>query len=278
MVSPVTVTRIQNRRGTQADFDALYPAGYAGVGGYNSAFNASSITSGSFTTLPGSIQEITLNITGGSFSSGSTITVTGVTPSAYNGTFVVYSSTPTTVVYRYTGTAPSGNVTVPGSVYLAYTSTLYPNVLMPGELAVCTDSRNIFMGNLDGEYVQIATKETGDLLPPLILSLPSASTFVNTGIGFKATPFYTILYSLTNASSTTDPNAVGTTFSRNGTLTITANSSTATLSDVLTEADGTSYTVSFIAVYSGSDILVKYKHDFPTDLVFSTNSIRWLPL
>lgn len=282
MVSPVTVTRIQNRRGTQAEFDALYPAGYNGVGGYDSPFNTSSITSGSYTTISGSgssaLIQVTLDITGGSFASGSSITVTGVTPSAYNGTFVVYSSTPTTVVYRYTGTAPTGVVSVPGIVYPAYTPTLFSNVLMPGELAVCTDTRNIFMGNLDGEYVQVATKDTGDALPPVIIALAPAASYSSTTLVYSATPFYTVLYSLTNSTSTENPNSVGTTFSRNGSLTITANASTATLNDVFTEVNGTSYTASFIAEYSGPNIIIKYKHNFPTNLVFSTNSIHWVSL
>lgn len=36
MSSPVVVTRIQIRRGIQSQFDALYPPGYNGIGGYGS--------------------------------------------------------------------------------------------------------------------------------------------------------------------------------------------------------------------------------------------------
>jgi len=71
MASPVTVSRIQNRRGTQAQFNALYPPGYTGTGPVN--------------------------------------------------------------------------------------INLYPNILMPGELALCTDTRRVFLGNLSGEYIELAT-------------------------------------------------------------------------------------------------------------------------
>lgn len=76
MAAPVVVSRIQSRRGTQAQFDALYPLGYSGIGGYGS--------------LPG------------------------------------------------------------------FNSTNYPNVLMPGELALCTDTRRVFLGNLNAEYLEFA--------------------------------------------------------------------------------------------------------------------------
>src|SRR5271165_5499288 len=39
MAEPVVVSRIQNRRGLQADFNALYPPGYQGTGGFESSSN-----------------------------------------------------------------------------------------------------------------------------------------------------------------------------------------------------------------------------------------------
>ena len=75
MASPVVVSRIQNRRGTQVQFDALYPVGYTGIGGYGS--------------LPG------------------------------------------------------------------FNVTNFPDVLLPGELAFCTDTRRLFIGNINGEYTEV---------------------------------------------------------------------------------------------------------------------------
>jgi hypothetical protein len=75
MASPVVVSRIQNRRGTQAQFDALYPVGYTGIGGYGS--------------LPG------------------------------------------------------------------FNATNFPDVLLPGEVAFCTDTRRFFIGNINAEYTEV---------------------------------------------------------------------------------------------------------------------------
>jgi hypothetical protein len=78
---PVTVSRIQNRRGTQVQFEALYPSGYTGTGGY--------------------------------------------------------------------GNPPS------------FTPAAYPNVLLPGELALCEDTLKIYIGLHDGKYFQLGTSSGG---------------------------------------------------------------------------------------------------------------------
>jgi hypothetical protein len=82
MASPVTVTRIQNRRGTQDQFDDLYPPGYDGTGGF-------------------------------------------------------------------------------GSV-VGFNITNYPGVLLSGEIALCTDSRRVFLGNINGEYLELAVVPVGE--------------------------------------------------------------------------------------------------------------------
>ena len=104
MAAPVVVSRIQNRRGTQAQFDSLYPPGYTGIGG------VSIIT--------------------------------------------------------------------------------WPNILLPGELALATDTRNIYLGNLNGEYVKISTGAGENIaLLPLVVSLPPAAIFtVIPELTFLATP------------------------------------------------------------------------------------------
>jgi hypothetical protein len=76
MTAPVVVSRIQNRRGLQTQFDELYPPGYLGVGGYGSIVN--------------------------------------------------------------------------------FTPENFPNVLLPGEIVLCTDTRKVFIGNVNGEYLQLA--------------------------------------------------------------------------------------------------------------------------
>lgn len=293
---PVTVTRIQNRRGTYSQFLALYPVGYNGVGGFNS---------------------------------------------------------------------------IPG-----YTATTYPNVLQPGELALCTDNRKMFMGNLNGEYIEVGAGSGGgstgtvssinvtggstglttvggpvttsgtiilggrlkienggtnaitaegartNLLPsqsgqenkylktdgtdvewasapepgvftPLIITLPpTGSSFVNIPqLEYNPTPFYKIMYSLTDATRSipplnTDANKVGTLYSKNGQLEITAvlpsgSYVDAVLTDVGTELQPTSdFSVSFRASYNttGNKIQISYISNYITPLMFSTTNLMWSSL
>ena len=196
MASPVTVSRIQNRRGTQAQFDALYPPGYTGVG------------------------PVDINI--------------------------------------------------------------YPNIMMPGELALATDTRRIFLGNLTGEYVELSTAAGGGiLLGPLVLSLPPAG--VPTPIpqlDYSATPFFTLIYDITDSASP-DWNTVGTTFSRNGEMKIAAvvdfGPGSVSLTDTSVDVNTTLFDISFTADYNGPNIEISYMHDFPGNLTFSSSTILWLP-
>ena len=239
MATPVIVSRIQNRRGTQDRFDgyvynpagpnSVYPFGYTGTGGYGS--------------------------------------------------------------------------------YPDFDSINYPNVLLAGELALCTDSGNVYMGNSNGEYIIVDTGANGatvlDRLEPYMWVLPPSGTYVNiTRVGpgpntleYPSTPFINILYGVTN-SSLEESNVVGTTFSRNGQLQITAveyfspdipnppypDTTPASLSDVHTEINLSPTDVcnlSLIAQYdtvTNTMIQILYKHDFPTDLMFSTSTIKWVSL
>ena len=196
MASPVTVSRIQNRRGTQAQFNALYPPGYTGVG------------------------PVDINI--------------------------------------------------------------WPNILMPGELALATDTRRIFLGNLTGEYVELAAATGGGiLLGPLVLQLPPIGIFTPIlQLNYPATPFFTLLYDVTDALSP-DQNVVGTTFSRNGEMKITAvvdfGPGSVALTDTSIDVNTTLFDISFTADYNGPDIEISYMHDFPGNLTFSSSTILWLP-
>jgi hypothetical protein len=84
---------------------------------------------------------------------GSTIVVSGVTPLGYNGTFIVTASTPTSVSYLSTATGPQ---TISGTVASVYDISSYPGVLLPGELALTTDTRRVFIGNINGEYLELS--------------------------------------------------------------------------------------------------------------------------
>jgi len=200
-LAPVVVSRIQNRRGTQSQFDGLYPPGYSGVGGYNS-----------------------------------------------------------------------------GSYNPAFTPTNFPNVLMPGELALCTDSRRTFMGNLNGEFLELAENIAGSglQLGPLEVTLPPVSTFtVIPSLTYLATPFTDFFYSITDSASP-DWNTTGVTFSRNGILTITAISTSAVLTETGTEINTqVPNDISFIATLTGTNIQISYMHNFSSNLNFSTSSIQW---
>ena len=234
MSTPVIVSRIQNRRGTQAQFDGLvfnpagpnsvYPHGYTGIGGY--------------------------------------------------------------------GSFPDFN------------SVNYPNVLLPGELALCTDTRKIFLGNTGGEFIELAgVSLDGEFLDPSTWILPPSGSFVpvtkvipgptTVTLEYDSTAFFTILYDATDAIAP-GPNALGTEFSRNGVLQITAivpplvppviplpfpPFNPVSITDTGTEISLMPiFSLSFNAFYNGSKIEVWYKHDFPTDIIFNTNTVTWLPL
>jgi hypothetical protein len=216
MATPVVVSRIQNRRGTQTQFNgyvysapgpnSLYPAGYNGVGGY------------------------------------------------YD---------------------PLDPVSPP-----EFTVSNYPNVLMPGELALCTDTRQMFIGNVNGEFIQFSGRAASIVLEPLVLQLlPVPTLTVIPELTFLPTPFRTILYSVTDVSNV-DPNAVGVNFARNAELLVTAINTTALLVDQGTEINATSYTIEFEAHYdiTNSFIEILYMHNFPSNVTFSTSSIIWVSL
>ena len=202
MSTPVVVSRIQNRRGLQSQFDALYPPGYNGTGGVD--------------------------------------------------------------------------------------ILVWPNILLPGELALCTDTRKIFLGNLNGEYVQLAEMvSAGEFLTPIEWILPPSAIWtpvtrvipgpVTISLEYTQTPFLNLLYSITDNTSP-NWNLLGTNFSKNGELAITAVSTSVSLSDTGTAVNLTpSFDISFKAQFDGSNIQVLYMHDFPGSLTLNTNSITWLP-
>jgi hypothetical protein len=201
-LAPVVVSRIQNRRGTQAQFDNLYPAGYTGTGGF-------------------------------------------------------------------------------GSI-VGFNLTNYPNVLMSGELAFCTDSRRLFIGNINGEYVEISEATSGFILNPLTVSLAPEGTFtLIPELTYSATPFFSFLYSVSDSGSV-DWNAVGAGFSKNGELAITAiqsaNPNPVSLTDTGTEASiYPTSSINFIAQYdiTGNFIEIYYKHNYGSTLYFNTSTIKW---
>ena len=132
------ITRFTNRRGTQAEFDSLYPPGYTGVGGVN-------------------LKD-------------------------------------------------------------------YPNVLSQGEIGVCLDTARVFLGTLNGEYIELdaGVDDVHQLmLRPLSVILPPSSGFAR--IPHLDSPYTAMLiikYSITdNTTETwTDP---GLQFTKSGTIRVT---------------------------------------------------------
>ena len=155
------------------------------------------------------------------------------------------------------------------------------------ELALCTDSRRIFLGNENGEYVEIPIIFSGGLfLPPMTISLATAGSFTYIPeLDYSPTPFFTLLYDLTDDTLMEDWNTVGTNFSKNGELKITAINNEppdASLTDTGTEINLTPlYDISFKAVYNSAPIPhieIWYTHNFPGNLTFSTSTISWISL
>lgn len=283
MAAPVVVSRIQNRRGTQDQFEALYPAEYT------SAIGATS-------------SGVTVNVTStvGVYENAKPIVSAGIGQFA-PGTKVVSVDSPTQFTVNLTPTIPlSGGAQVKIAKYNGSGGcpiAEYPNILLPGELAMCTDTRRMYIGNINGEFIEISAAFTeGIFLAPLVLSLPP-SPLAYTEIPeltMLPTPFFNFLYDVTD-STNPDWNSVNLTdFARNGTMKITAVQdfppvpnlpfppiTSVGLTDDSTEvrnpATYTSETISFKAEYDGPNIKVFYMHDFPTSLTFSSSTIRWLP-
>jgi len=270
MASPVVVSRIQNRRGTQDQFEALYPLPYTSAAGATSVGNVITVddTTGLTVNAPVSVSGGTGVLVPGtiivSIDSATDFTVSNVPVTPLSGPDVVS-------VPKYDG-------------IWGVSINLYPNILMPGELALCTDSRRVFVGNTGGQFIELEVAGgTGIELAPLVLQLPPV--LVPTAIAdleIDPTPFFTFLYSITD-SLNPDWNTVGTSFSKNGDLNITSLVDTgpgsATLTDTGTEINLTVYDISFSAEYNipSDKIEIRYIHDFPTSLTFSTSTIRWLP-
>ena len=187
--------------------------------------------------------------------------------------------------------------------YTGIGSATGSEILQPGELALCTDTWQVFIGNVNGEYFEIGTGGGGGggggttfnlELVPLVINLPAvALPTVIPALTHIPTPFLSLLYSIVNVL-TLDPNTVGTTFSRNGKLSITATANfvpvppvfpfppilPVSLVDTGNEINTTAFDINFTANYNvpGTLIEISYTHNFPGYLTFSTSSIIWAPI
>jgi hypothetical protein len=242
MATPVVVSRIQNRRGLQIEFnglvwsggtgpDSIYPMGYTGIEGYDG--------------------------------------------------------------------------------FPDFTAVNYPNVLLPGELCLCTDSQNIYMGDLNGTYIIVATGVPGglalDQLTPSVWELWGGQpygTITRTIAGpttvtleYDATPFFNIMYSVTDAS-VPEWNATGPNYAENGILQVTAvqyftpnipnppagDITPATLVNTSSMIDKnvatTPVNLSFIAQYdvTQTKIQILFRHDYEGALILSTSTIKWITI
>lgn len=281
MATPTIVTRIQNRRGTQDQFDALYPAAYVSAAGATSTGVTITVsdTTGIYTYAR---PVVSAGI--GAFQAGTYVVSVD---SATEFTVNLIPSTPLSggasevSIEKYNGT---------GGVDIAE----YPNVLLPGELALCTDTRKVFIGNINGEYTELQNANTE---APVVKILPPAATFTDiSGLRFKSTPFLTVLYSLVNIVSPDWNDVSGTTFSRQGEMKITAIDSTSpppadpgppfptptniSLVDFSSDVNTVSGSdISFTAVYvdSGENIQLQYIHNFPSSVSMSVGTLIWIP-
>lgn len=315
MATPVLVSRIQNRRGTQAQFDALYPPGYTGVGGYNDSGTYDPKKDSSLipiNVLSGDGSKITMKVSTASIPSnknvfvGSTITIDGAVPSNYDSTYVISEvingSTlqppePGITIIKSNSTT-TGTVTSPGKFYIPFVKANFPEILQPGEIALCTDTGNVYIGNLNGEYVRFAINISGVSFMPLTVELePNNTPTVISELSYDPVNFFTLFYDLTDFPADLPPpdttaGEPGSMFSRNGQMNITAIMSPITppmpsvspvnLVDTFNEINLTpAYDISFSAQYdntaSPSKIQILYQHNFPPDkkLVFSTATIKW---
>jgi len=208
MAAPVVVSRIQNRRGTQDQFEALYPAEYISASGASS----SGVT-------------VTVASTVGVYQYAKPFVQSGTGQFA-PGTQVVSVDSPTQFTVNLPPVVPLSGATVKISKYNGTGGcpiSEYPNILLTGELALCTDSKRMFMGSVNGEYIEISPAFTdGIFLSPLTVTLNPTPTYtVIPQLTYQATPFFNLLYDITDVTSP-DWNVVGTGYSRSGTMKITA--------------------------------------------------------
>jgi hypothetical protein len=150
-----------------------------------------------------------------------------------------------------------------------------PALLQPGELAVVTDSENVYIGTIPlGTYFKI-TSASG-FIPLQIVLAPVASY---TTIPALTTTTLLSLLNIDYSVADTDLSTIktGITFSRNGELQVTSitTGAAATLTDNSTELNSTAYALSFIAIQSGSTLEIQYKHNFTGNLYFNTVTQVW---
>lgn len=147
--------------------------------------------------------------------------------------------------------------------------------LRPGELALCHDTNRLFMGTEVSPTNAIGYFEiiSGGNPAPLEILLSDNSAFGSwstiTQLTVVSTSFLTIYYSIDNNDNT---------FSKNGELKITSTSDTATLTDTGVEINPTIFDISFKAELLGDNIVVQYKHNFGTNLMFRTTTLVWSEL
>jgi hypothetical protein len=174
------------------------------------------------------------------------------------------------------------------SLYTSYPG-VGPNVLQPGEIALCTDSHRIFIGNLNGTYDELGTATSNDIiLEPLIKQLaPAASFTIIPELTILPTAFFTYLYSITDSVSL-DAGSIGVTFSRNGEMKIASvvnfvpvpPLTPVAMTDESVEINRTAFDIVFQAEYNSTQtgIEIQYKHDFPGNLNLCISSIQWVVL
>lgn len=181
-------------------------------------------------------------------------------------------------------------------------NALYPvypgtgtQVLKPGEIALCTDTRRIFVGNLGGEYIEVGASMSGGSsssaaslqLAPLLINLPAQAAYTEIPVlSYSPTSFLSLWYSISDSGTSSAP---GIHYAKNGEFKITAIDYTpgypvtVNLVDEGTEINTTTSPVSaidFKAAYSDdrTHIVLSYKHNFPYDLTLSTSTVIWQPL
>lgn len=191
------ITRFTNRKGTQAQFDALYPRQYNGVGGVDLA--------------------------------------------------------------------------------------RYPNVLAQGEIGLCTDTCRVFMGTLNGEYIELeadrATTSQVQLQPFVRYLIPSNTFRPIPGFSFRSVPLMNIEYSVSDSSSS-DWTRPGKEYTKNGKLTVSSIDGNVTHLDSAVETSPNyNYDIYFKVVTDSSGLACTmfYRHNYKATLTFSSQSTQWAP-
>lgn len=153
--------------------------------------------------------------------------------------------------------------------------------LQPGELGLCIDTQQLFIGTDDVNAPFEIAKDVSPseiVFTPIIIDLPKTSTWTTLSELSYSNPSSTpetigllnILYSLQLIGATG--------FAKNGTLSVTSLQDVAALTDTGVEINNLTGDITFKAIAELGSVHIQYTHSFDETVQMSTTTLKWIPL